>query len=103
MLSLPSYFATSPRHGPAECAKRLNNNNNKNNDDNNNNKKKKKKDINDNDNNNNLREFAGLTAVILTPLRVEAGPAGPSVTSFWRARRASLAKGKSMVFLGDLV
>ena len=44
----------------------------------------------------NLREFACLTAVILTPLRVEAGPAGPSVTSFQLAKLAKLAKWKSM-------
>ena len=46
--------------------------------------------------NGNLREFACLTAVILTPLRVEAALDGPSATSFWLARLANSAKRKSM-------
>ena len=51
----------------------------------------------------NLREIACLTAVILTPLRVEAALDGSSATPVQLAKRAKLAKEKSMLFIGDLV
>ena len=51
----------------------------------------------------NLREFACLTAVILTPLRVEAALDGSSATPVWLATMARLAKRRSMFWLGKLV